>query len=144
VLQNGTKLGALPHGVLMHPREKKCVFCPVVQNFRLVGAQHSFSATMASTYSTYHLRAVAFLKFLVVEKICLELWYSCVQSTKQCATDRIIATRLVCFCLGRIAVLTIGRIYVRSRPTAMRPNNTVAYTCSEVTCRYPHSDSDIS
>jgi len=56
---------------------------------------YRFSATMASTYSTYHLGAVTFLKFLVVEKIYLELRYSCVLSTRQCDTDSITTTRLV-------------------------------------------------
>ena len=59
------------HGVLMQPREKvakrcakTCVFYPIAQNFLLVGPYYNFSATIASSHSTYHLRAVASLKVL--------------------------------------------------------------------------------
>ena len=51
---------------------KKCVFCPIAQTFLLLGPllpAYNFSATMATTYSTYRLRAVASIKFLAIENM---------------------------------------------------------------------------
>jgi len=45
---------------------------------------YNFSATVAFTSSTYHLGAVASLKFLVIENM-LRLWWSCMLSHWQCA-----------------------------------------------------------
>jgi len=49
---------------------KKCVFYPIAQNFLLVGPYllpvYNFSATMASTYSTYRLGTVVSLKFSAI------------------------------------------------------------------------------
>jgi len=51
---------------------QKCVFCPIAQNFLLVGPYFQrtiFLATIASTYSTYRLRAVTSLKVLAIENM---------------------------------------------------------------------------
>jgi len=62
----------------MLPREKidsckKLRFCPIAQNFLLVGPYTSsvqfFGVTIAFTYSTYRLEAVASLKFLAIENM---------------------------------------------------------------------------
>ena len=54
---------------------KTCIFCPLARNFLLVChllPAYSFLALMASTSSTYHLGAVAFLNFRWL-KICLKM-----------------------------------------------------------------------
>ena len=95
-----------------HLQSPKCVFCPIPQNFLLVSSysQHIFfSATMASTYSTYRLGAVclASLKFLAIEnmpriKVQLRIVdYAMCGGRLSWQSYRIIATRLV-LCVNQL------------------------------------------
>jgi len=48
---------------------QKCVFCPIVQNFLLVGPYFQHIIFLATMATTYHLGAEASLKFLAIENM---------------------------------------------------------------------------
>jgi len=119
---------------------QKCAFCPIAQNFPLVGLYFKriiFRPQWPLALLVWGCGVPTFLQL----KICLQLRYSCVLSTRQCAAGGcrgtfywIIATRLVSrlfpdhfsSCIARVHVTLCG-------PLQCNPHNTpcwISRNCS--------------